>query len=161
MDIFADFGKIKGSVTAKGYQNHVELSSLGFMSGSAVWMEIGKGATRDGHNKPFFSEVSFNKKMDKSSVAFFVGSMAGKAIDKVEIKYVKTSKDATETYLTYTLHTVLVSDYAVVIDKDGDPQENISLAYDMIEMKYHPRKADNTNDSAMPAGYDLVTATTL
>ena len=156
MAIYADFGKIHGSVTAEGFKNHIEFNSFKLGSGRHILMEVGKGTNREG-SIPSISEVSMDKKMDKSSPYFFVGSVAGKAIDKVEIKFVKTSKGGTEKYLTYTLYNVLVSGYDIGGSKDGDPQEHIGLAYTKIEMKYHPRNAENTTNSAIPTGYDVDT----
>ena len=56
---------------------------------------------------------------------------------------------------------MLVSSYSISgvgEDDSGDPMESLSLAYTTIELKYHPRKRDNTLDSAIPAGYDLTLA---
>ena len=153
MTIYANFGKIQGSVSAKGYENHVELESLSFASGREISMEVGITGDREA-DKPFISEVALTKQMDKASPSLFVGALASKAIDKVEIKFVKTSADSLENYLTYTLDKVLVSSYSASSGGD-EPSESISLAYTKIEMKYHPRKPDNTLDSAIPAGYDL------
>ena len=154
MAIYADFGKIKGSVTAEGFKDHIEFSSFSLGSGRSIFMEVGKGTERE-PTAPTISEVTVIKSMDKSSPDFFLGSMVGKAIDKAEIKFVKTSEGALERYLTYTLHDVLVSAYDVGGQKEENPTETLSLAYTKIEMKYHPRKSDNTNDSAIPAGYDV------
>ena len=154
MAIYADFGKIKGSVTAEGFKDHIEFTSFGLGSGRAITMEVGKGTERE-PTAPSAGEVTLAKTMDKSSPDFFVNSMAGKAIDKAEIKFVKTSEGALERYLTYTLHDVLVSAYDVSGAKEENPSETISLAYTKIEMKYHPRKSDNTKDSAIPTGYDV------
>ena len=154
MAIFANFGKIKGSTTAEGYKDMIEFHDFQLGSGRQINMEVGKGMERES-TKPSISQVTMNKKMDKSSTDFFVGSLAGQAIDKVEINFVKTSKGALETYATYTLENVLVDNYTVSGHKEGHPEETVSLAYTKIEMKYHPRKADNTKGSPIPVGYDV------
>ena len=154
MAIYADFGKTKGSVTAEGFKDHIEFSSFSLGSGRSIYMEVGKGTERE-PTAPSISEVTMLKQMDKSSPDFFLGSMVGKALDKVEIKFVKTSEGALENYLTYTLHDVLVSAYDVSGAKEENPMETINLAYTKIEMKYHPRKSDNTKGSAIPVGYDV------
>ena len=110
MAIYANFGKIQGSVCAKGYENHIEWDSLSFVSGRKISMEVGITGEREA-DKPYISEMSLSKKMDKASPRFFVNALAGKAIEKVEIKCVKTSEDALEDYLTYVLEDVLVSSY--------------------------------------------------
>ena len=153
--IYAKFGKIEGSVCAKGYENHIEWEKLSFYSDRRVSMEVGIHGEREA-DKPFISGVSLSKKMDKASPYFFTSALAGKAIDKVEIKCVKTSEDAIEEYLTYVLEDVLVSDYMFAgVEEEGEPTEHVSLAYNKIEMKYRPRKEDNSLGSPIPGGYDV------
>ena len=154
MAIYANFGKIKGSTTAEGYKDMIEFTDFQLGSGRQISMEVGKGTERES-TKPAISQITLNKRMDKSSPDFFIGALAGKALDKVEINFAKTSKGALETYTTYTLENVLVDNYTVTGYKEGHPEESVSLAYTKIEMKYHPRKSDNTKDSPIPVGYDV------
>ncbi len=154
MAIYATFGKIQGSVTAQGFENHIECTSFTMCGGRFISMEVGTGQDREA-TKPFLTEFTLVKLMDKSSPHMWLGSLVGKTIDKVEVKCIKTSDDALEKYLTYTLEDVLVSAYNVANDKGSNGTESVSLAYNKIEMKYHPRNPDNTLGSAIPAGYDV------
>ena len=154
MAIYADFGKIQGSVTAKGFENHIEWEHFGFAANRNITMRVGAGAERES-DKPDVGQFTLGKKMDKASPNMFLSSLVGKAIDKVEVKCVKTSGDATEQYLSYVLSDVLVSTYSVSGHEEDDPFESVSLAFNKIEMKYHPRKPDNTLGSAIPGGYDV------
>ena len=153
MAIYMKMGKIAGDVSASGFEQYIELFSFEFGSGRGISMSVGSGKEREA-TKPSLSEVTCAKAMDKASPYLFLESCVGKAIDKVEIKFVKTSADALENYLTYTLDNVLISSYSAASEGE-DPSETLSLAYTKVEMKYHPRKPDNTLDSAIPAGYDL------
>ena len=153
MAIYMKLGKIAGDVTAEGFQQYIECYSFQFGAGRGISMSVGGGKDREA-TKPSLSEVTLSKSMDKASPYLFLEACVGKAIDKVEIKFVKTSADALENYLTYTLDKVLVSSYSASSGGD-EPSESLSLAYTKVEMKYHPRKPDNTLDSAIPAGYDL------
>ena len=154
MGIYADFGQIQGSVTAKGFENHIEWEHFGFAANRNITMKVGAGSERES-DKPDVGVFTLGKVMDKSSPKMFLGALVGKAIDKVQVKCVKTSGDAVEQYLSYTLSDVLVSTYSVSGSEDGDPFESVALAFNKIEMKYHPRKEDNTLDSPVPAGYDV------
>ena len=153
MAIYMKMGKIAGDVSATGFEQYIECYSFQMGAGRGISMSVGSGKEREA-TKPSLSEVTLSKSMDKASPYLFRESCVGKAIDKVETKFVKTSADALENYLTYTLDKVLVSSYSASSGGD-EPSESISLAYTKIEMKYHPRKPDNTLDSAIPAGYDL------
>ena len=154
MAIYADFGKIQGAVTAKGYENHIEWDMFTFGTGRHVSMSVGAGQEREA-DKPYITEMTLNKPMDKSSPQMFVGSLAGKALDKVTIKCVKTADDGVEEYLSYTLQDVMVSTYMVGGHESSDPTETVTLVFNKIEMKYHPRQEDNTLGSPIPAGYDV------
>ena len=154
MAIYAKFGKMQGSVTAEGFENDIECQSFNFGGGRFISMEVGTGKDREG-TKPFLTEFILTKQMDKSSPHMWLGSLVGKAIDKVEVQCIKTSDDALEKYLTYTLEDVLVSAYDLSNEQGTNGLEAVNLAYNKIEMKYHPREADNTLGGAIPAGYDV------
>ena len=153
MAIYMKLGKIEGNVTSASHEKWVEAYSFQFGSGRGISMSVGSGKEREA-TKPSLSEVTVSKAMDKASPYLFLESCVGKAIDKVEIHFVKTQADVLETYLIYELEKCLVSSYSASSGGD-EPSESISLAYTKIIMKYHPRKNDNTLDSAIPAGYDL------
>jgi type VI secretion system secreted protein Hcp len=154
MSIYMSFGNIAGSVTAQGYDKHIECKTVSFGNQRFISMPVGSGKERE-VDKPALAEIVIEKKADKSTPYLFQESVAGKAIDKIEIKFVKTAKDNIETYMTYTLYDVLVSSYVSATEKEGDPEETVALNYTKFELKYHPRKNDNTLDSAIPVGYDL------
>ena len=154
MGIYADFGQIEGSVTAKGFENHIEWDSFGFSADRVISMKVGAGEERES-DKPNIGQFTLTKKLDKSSPKMFLSAVVGKAIDKVEVKCVKTSSDSVEHYLSYILSDVLVSSYAVSGHEADDPYESVFLAFNKIEMKYHPRKPDNSLDSALQSGYDV------
>ena len=154
MAIYVKMGNIEGNVTAKGYEKHIEFLTAGFGNTRHVSMSVGSGKERE-VDRPQLQEIALVKEADRATPYLFHEACAGKAIDKVEINFVKTSNDATETYMQYVLSNVLVSGYSAAGGSDSDPTEQIILAYTKFELKYHPRKKDNTLDSAIPAGYDL------
>ena len=154
MAIFAKFGKIEGSVSAKGFEKHIELLSAIHSSSRDVSMEVGTGRDREA-DIPEIQHFQITKAVDKSSPKMWMSSLVGKAIDKVEIKFIKTSEDALEQYLTFTLEGVLVSGYNLGDVKKEQGEEALSLAYNKILMKYCPREPDNSLGNPIPAGYDV------
>jgi type VI secretion system secreted protein Hcp len=153
MAIYVKFGKIEGDVSAEGWEKWIEAGSFQFGAGRGISMSVGSGREREA-TKPSLSEVTVTKSMDKSSPYLFLEACVGKATDKVVIDFVKTSADKLENYLKYTLYDALVSSYSASSGGE-DPSESVSIAYNKFEMKYFPRKKDNTLDSPVPAGYDL------
>ena len=154
MAIYATFGKIKGPVTAKGFENHIQLHAAAVSAHRSVSMVVGTGKNREA-DSPHLQEFTVFKAMDKASPQLWMNSLTGKVIDKVEIKFVKTSEDALEQYLCYTLENVLVSSYVLDDEDARDPVETVTLAYNKIQMRYCPRKPDNSLGDPIPAGYDV------
>ena len=66
MAIYADFGKIQGAVTAKGYENHIEWDHFGFAANRNISMKVGAGSERES-DKPDVGQFTLGKKMDKAS----------------------------------------------------------------------------------------------
>jgi len=161
MAIYMKMGKIEGNVTAKGYEKLIECESAQFGTNRHVAMSVGSGKERE-VSKPSISEIVLTKDTDKATPYLFQESVTGKAIDEVEIRFAKTSNDAIETYMSWILKDVLISSYSASGtggDSESEPMESLALAFTKFELKYHPRKKDNTLDSAIPAGYDLNLAT--
>jgi type VI secretion system secreted protein Hcp len=156
MAIYMKMGKIEGNVTAQGYEKLIECDSAMLGVARFVNMSVGSGKEREVH-APQPIEVVITKNADKATPYMFGESLAGKAIDEVELKFVKTANDAIETFMTWTLKDVLISSYNAsgFGESEGEPMESLMLAYTKVEMKYHPRNPDNTLAAAIPAGYDL------
>lgn len=154
MAIYIQFEGIQGNVEAKGHENWIEANSLQWGVGRAITSKIGSSKDREA-SAPSISEVVVTKEMDKSTPHLFTEACIGKG-KKVEIHLVKTDADQLQSYMEYTLTDALISGYSVSTGGDR-PQENISISFTKIEMKYVPWKDDHTKDSPIPAGYDMTT----
>jgi len=62
--------KIKGNVTATGYEDWIELDSIQFGVGRGISMEVGNMANREA-TRPSLSEVVVTKMMDNASGGLF------------------------------------------------------------------------------------------
>ena len=71
MAIYLIYEGIKGNVTADGYKDHIQISSLQFGVGRGVSMEPGNLANREA-TRPSISEVTITKAADNSVTDFFV-----------------------------------------------------------------------------------------
>ena len=154
MAIYSLFSKIEGPVTAKGYENHIEWDQMSFYTSRNISMNVGVGGERES-DKPRLSEVFLTKKMDKATPLLFNKLLLGKAFAKVEIKAVKTSKNALEEYLSYVLEDVMIATCQVDVNKDEFPMVNLSLAYNKIKVSYRPRLNSNALGKPVRGGYDV------
>lgn len=145
---------VKGSVTAAGYEEWIDLSSFQFGVGRGISMEVGGMQEREA-TRPSISEVSASKAMDAASGGLFQASVAGSEGVTVLIHIVRTGTKKVETYATYELENCLISSYSVSASDGGSPFENISLSFAKIMLDLSSVAGSGKNDSSMKVGYDL------
>ena len=150
----------KGNVTAKGYEDWIEVDSMNFGVGRAITMEAGAMSNREA-TRPSISEVTVSKPLDASSGGLFKSSVTGDAGVKVDIHVVQTGASAVEKYATYALEECIISSYSVSASAGGPPQESMSLSFAKIEADLTHADKTNKNTTNMRVGYDLTTATPL
>ncbi len=156
MAIYMQFAGIDGSVTAKGFEKQIELSSLQFGVGRAISMDSGNAANRS-HGRPSLSEITVTKQMENSSFGLLKEALSGNAGKKVKISVVEVNADQLKEYVVYELEEVLISGYSV--STAGDiPSESISLSYAKITASFTAADKGNKMAGQLRVGYDLATA---
>lgn len=129
--IYIEYPGIDGFVTAPGYENQHEISSLQWAIGRAISMEAGALLNREA-SRPSFSEITLTRQTDAASAHFFREAVAGTAGKKVIIHFVRTGADKIVEYMRIELDNVLISSLSQSADSDWAPQESISLSYTKI-----------------------------
>ncbi len=157
MAIYIEYEGIKGNVTAAGYKNHIEVSSLAFGVLRGISMEAGNMSNREA-TCPSLSQITLKKTVDSSTVSLFKESLAGSAGKKVTIKFVHTGFDSLIEFMSYTLDDCLIRGYSVKINDQEEPQEVLSLSFSKILLSYIGRDAANKSGAPIRVGYDLSTA---
>lgn len=152
--------KIKGNVTAKGYEDWIEISSFQFGVGRGISMEVGQMANREA-TRPSISEISCSKAMDASSGGLFKESVSGAEGVKVVIHLVQTGAAEIQKFAEYTLEECMVSSYSVSASEGGAPHESVSLSFGKIMCDLSNADKTNKNASSMKVGYDLGLGTPL
>ncbi len=157
MTTYMKIDGIDGDVTAKGHENWISLNSIDFSVKRQLSTDPGRISDRES-SRPSISEITINKKMDKSSPLLFGESCVGKAKPQVTIHLCQTDSNLSP-YAEITLNNVIVSGYSLATASGGygesAPQEHISLSFDKIEVRYTPYDSQNNAQSPIPAGYDL------
>lgn len=162
MAIYVNFNgkKIKGNVTAKGFEDCFEVDSFSFGVGRGISMEAGNIANREA-TRPSISEITLSKAMDASSGGLFKESVTGVEGVEVVIDIVQTGAKEVQKYAQYKLTDCLISSYSVNASSGGAPYESISLSFSKIEADLSATDKAHKNSGAMKVGYDLTTATPL
>ena len=158
MAIYMNYNKlaIKGNVTAKGYEDWIELDSFSLGCGRGITMEVGNMANREA-TRPSISEVSATKMMDNASGGLFKESLTGVEGVEVQIHIVQTGAKQVEKYAAYTLSDVLISSYSVSASGGSAPGEALSLSFSKIVADLQGADKTNKNGQNMKVGYDLTT----
>jgi len=157
MAIYIEYEGIKGNVTAAGYKNHIEVSSLAFGVLRGISMEPGNVSNREA-TCPSLSQITLKKTVDSSSVSFFKESVTGATGKKVAIKFVHTGSDGLMEFMSYTLDDCLIRGYSVKINDRGEHQETLSLSFSRIILSYIGHDSANKSNAPTRVGYDLSTA---
>ncbi len=155
MAIYLKSSALKGSVTAKGFENCIECLDADFAGVSRpTSMSVGKSMDRY-NTTPSFGEITLVKYMDKSSIAFFEYAHNTKVIPELEIHYVITG-DTPQTYSKTILKNAIVSHYREYKHQhQKQPIELINIAYTEMERSYIARNPDNTMATPLSTGYNL------
>lgn len=132
MAIHLKYDNIDGSVTTKGFEKQIEVSSAAFKSGRA--MDIARRSDENrGHAEPFLSEIMLGKEWDDtSSCKLFEDSLSGVCDKKALLSFTTTSKNTVLAYLTVELEKAVVSEYMLDGSSDGHPVERFNLNFTKI-----------------------------
>ena len=155
MAIYLKFGKVKGNVTHKGYEDWIELGSFQFGVGRGISTPVGAAKNREA-SAPSVSEVTVTKEMDKSSTDLFQASLSGAKGEACELAIVGTGDPATE-ICRWKFEQTLVSGYSK--QSGGErPHEAVSLNFTKLE--FENTELDTTNETGSPirVTYDMATA---
>lgn len=153
MPIYMKFGSIDGDVTTDGYKNWIELGS--FQYGVSRAVSSGSGGNTRESSAPNISEIVITKHFDKSSAKLYQDSVAGTFDTKVEIKMNTTTKNKTETFLTYELSDCGVSSYSLSSGGDN-PMESLSLNFVKIMVTPTPLDKAGQIKKGDVVSYDLL-----
>jgi type VI secretion system secreted protein Hcp len=159
MAIYMNFNskKVKGNVTADGYQDWIELESFSLGVGRGISMDVGNMANREA-TRPSISEITVTKQLDNASALLFQESLLGTEGVEVSIHIVQTGASKVEKYGSYDLSDVLISSYSVNANSSSAPFESISLSFSKITVDLQGADKDNKNGTNIKVSYDLAKA---
>jgi len=151
--IYMKFGSIPGDVTTEGYKDWIELNSFQYGVGRSV--SSGAGGNSRESSAPNISEIVVTKHFDKASAKLYQDSVAGTFDTKVEIKMNTTTKNKTETFLSFELVDCGVSSYSLSTGGDN-PMESLSLNFLKIIVTPTPLDKSGQIKKGDVVSYDLL-----
>ncbi len=153
MPIYMKFGSIPGDVTTDGYKDWIELNSFQYGVGRSV--SSGAGGNSRESSAPNVSEIVVTKHFDKASAKLYQDSVAGTFDTKVEIKMNTTTKNKTETFLSFELVDCGVSSYSLSSGGDN-PMESLSLNFLKVMVTPTPLDKSGQIKKGDVVSYDLL-----
>ena len=153
MPIYIKFQMIKGDAMESGFEYWIAANSFQFGANRQVGSGAG-GKTRES-SAPSIADIVITKEWDSASPKLYQDAVAGTFDNKVQIKMTTTTKDRTETFLTYDLSDCGVSSYS--ISSGGDrPMESLSLNFIKIMVTPTPLDKSGRIKRGDIVSYDLL-----
>jgi type VI secretion system secreted protein Hcp len=156
MAIYIKYGALKGEVTAQGYTDYFEATSLQYGVGRGISMGAGGGSKREA-TAPSVSEIQVSKTLDAISPFLYKEALGGKGSD-VEIHLTQTDDGGKHIpFQIFKLNGTLISGYSM--SSGGDrPTESLSFNFAKIESTYMKIDEKFKSEKAGTVIYDLAKA---
>jgi type VI protein secretion system component Hcp len=158
--IYLNTPHIRGSVTAKGFDGWVPVSSVNH----ECYRSMKPHAVGDGHHRDYsvvrVSHFELVKPTDISSASLYQHFFQASTLDTVKIAL--TTCQQQNAYLTYTLNHVIIAYLHRSFDEYQEhPTETLHLNYMSYEEQFVPYDSQNRMPTLHSVGYDVAAATTL
>jgi type VI secretion system secreted protein Hcp len=144
VDMFLKLDGIAGESTDSVHKDEIEIFS--FSWGVSNPTTVG-GTGGSGAGKASFHDISVTKLFDKASPQLMIHSASGKVIPSALLSVRSASQDpsgkGSSDFLKIILSDVLVSGLESAGAREGDrPTDEVTLAFQKIEISYQPPGAD-------------------
>jgi len=153
-DHFLKIEGIEGECLRTGLENWIEIESFNFAASQTATGGFGGGQT--GAARVSFQDLSFSKRMDKSSPKLIQSMFKGQVFDKATVVSRRTGlKDGKPVrYLVWELEQVLVSGHSFGGSSSGEiPNESVSLRFEVEKMHYR-EVVDGQPQGPISAGWN-------
>jgi type VI secretion system secreted protein Hcp len=152
VDYFLKLDGIEGESPDSKHKGEIEILSFHWGVQQLGTSASGGGA---GAGRADFHDVTFTKRMDKSSPKLKLYCATGKHVPTAEFVARKAGGEQYE-YLKIKFTDVLVSSYTMSGNQnDIVPQDTFSLNFSKIEQEYKEQAADGTLKGSVKAGFSI------
>lgn len=153
VDCFLKLDGIDGESKDDKHTNEIDIASWSFEALQTGTAQTGGG---QGAAKVTMRDLSFKKKIDKSSPNLFLYCANGKPITNAVLTLRKAGGKQQE-YMTITLENALVSRYSPSLPDGGtvEPTDEFTLNYGVIRFEYKEQQPDGTLSGGVKKGWDV------
>lgn len=152
-DMFLKIADIKGESVETNHKDEIEILSFSFGVSQQGGMGFGTGG---GAGKANFEDLSFMKRVDKSSPNLFLACATGKHIPEAILAVRKAGGEQVE-YLKVTMKECLVSSVHESGNEGAIVLENIRFNFTECVFQYAPQNEKGTLQPPIIGGYNVKT----
>lgn len=142
---------VPGESTDAKYPNSIEIESFSFGVSNAGTIVVGGGGT----GKAAFTDISFTKRLDKSSPILYLNCANGKHLASATLILRKAGEKPLEYYVVKLTDVIISSVQTSGAAGSDVPTESFSLNFAKIEFIYTPQKPDGSAGTPVRSGWDL------
>jgi len=158
MSIFAYIEGIQGDSSDPAHKGWIDIRSISWGVGRNVTSSTSTQGDRESSNA-IITDLTFKKFMDKATAKLFLEACCGRG-KKIIIHLTKTgSGSGADTFMEYTLHNALISDYKMAAwDDDLDrPIEKLKISFVKLETRYTPYDENGAAEAALAVAFNTAT----
>ena len=159
MPIYMKFPNAPGAVTAQGFEQWIELTSLSAGMDRPIDSRVGTGGYA-ATGKLQVHPIAITKPTDGASPQLVIAALQGTFDKTVKIAFVTTSKGGMVNFMSLELDNCGISSYTTSGHQEGLPIESYSLSFGKITFTFN--NMDQAGQSSPTiTGYNLETATSI
>jgi len=155
MSIFLHIPGITGESSDPNHQGWIDVRNFSWGVGRDINSHTSTQGDRESSNATI-SDLTLKKFMDKSTAQLFIESCCGGG-KTIKFHLSKTGQGSgADSFIEYTLHNALVSDYKVAAFNDDTdrPIEKVKISFVKLEIRYIPYDEDGNAEAALAVAFD-------
>jgi type VI secretion system secreted protein Hcp len=148
VDYFLKIDGVEGESTDAAHKGEIDVEAWS-------WGESQAAPSQGGAARVSMNDFSFTMRLSKASPKLFLACAEGDHIKAAWLTARRGAPKQTDYFLKWSFSDLLVSSYGTGAAAGTVPQDQVSFAFDKIEVEYKEQRADGTFGAAFKAGWDV------
>lgn len=158
LDAFLKISTIDGESTKKGFEKQIELESFSWAVHQTTTMH--SGTTGGSAGKAIVNDISFSKKVDKTSPILLQNCLMGTHYKEIILSLRKVTGGVQMPFLIFTMNDCILSSYSTGGSHHSEElSESMSINFARIKMEYVVQDAKGQATGKTTASWDITTGT--
>lgn len=154
MAIYMHIEDIEGGVSAKGYEDWIEIVGFEHELERPTKTVVAGNVRNRAPGSGRFSEMIVDKVIDQASCGLYTHCAKAEVIPELKIHVTHQGKDETVSHIEYTLNNVIISNVTKTVNHSG-ASETIALNFTKFQERFIPCSEKHIAKSPTSVGYDM------